>query len=300
MNNTGSRQQLLQLSLERLGMLTPLLVYVMESGELQLMHGFNRLEACRNLGWEAAPCHLLPPQTPLTDRLELLISCHWQTLQDGIIPRVRLLHLALQMGLSREDAFTRIMPLLRFEGHERVLRRCESVAALPSEVLDFCEVKGFSLKQCVHLTRHPPELLALVFTWREQLSLTASIIEELLEQIKDYLHANNLKTGDFLNLPAIREIIADRCSLQERTRRMRQLVRTLRYPLLTEIQHRMENIRNRMDLPANVRTTWDPSLEQRAVVLHITLNNPEVWSTTQLGLASPSVAQGIDKLLEEL
>ncbi len=299
-DTTDPRHLLLLRSLERLGMQTPLLVQTSDTGELHLMEGFRRLEAARGLGWETAPCRVLPPDIPLPERLDLLLSCRWGRLQSGIVPKSRFLNLALGLGLPRKNVLSRIMPLLQLEGHEWVLRHCEAVAALPAGVLDYCELKGFSLKQCTHLSRHPGELLELVFAWRERLGLTASIVAELLEHIRDYLRAHHLTTKDFLDLPNLREVMDAPCSVQERTRRLRRLVRSLRFPLLTEVEQRMEGIRRRMGLPANVRASWDPSLEQRAVELHITLNDPQAWPATRDGLAAPSIAQGIEELLEEL
>jgi hypothetical protein len=142
--------------------------------------------------------------------------------------------------------------------------------------------------------------VALVFSWRDRLSLTASVAEELLEHLKDHLRAAEATPEELARRPEVRALLEAPLGPQEKTRRLRELVRRLRFPLLTGANDRLEGIRARLGLPGNVRLSWDPTLERHAVDLRITIQDPGEWPATLEFLGSSVVERGIAEMLEEL
>lgn len=285
-------------SLRQLGQLTPLLAQRHGDGTVHLMDGFARVAAARTLGWPSLQARLLEPTLPAEERVALLAVIRSADLADSVVARAQLLQLGHELGVPHARLRDRILPLLGWEPHERVLRRCLAVAALPQEVLDFCRAKHFSFKQCVHLTHHPSALLAQVFGWRDRLTLSASILSELLEQLRDYLRSAGLRASDVADVGEIRAILDSDGTPQERTQRLRAAVRALRFPLLSATNAELATLRDALSLPATVEMRWDPTLEQRAVELHLRVRSAAEWCRTRDALAEGAIEHGIDRMLE--
>lgn len=293
-------QALLSRSLEALGLQSPLLVHEERPDSLHVVDGFRRTMVARRLGWETVACRVLPPETSIASVLELLLVSRRRSFEESLVTRIRFLRLAIELGVARATLCRDFLPALALDGHEQVLRRCEAVAKLSEEVLSFCEEKSLSLKQCFRLTRHPPELLSLVFSWKSSLSLTRSMLEELLEQLNDYLRAHDAAPEDLLRQPDIQGVLESRLHPQERTRHLRDVVRRLRFPTLTASNRRMEGIRAGLSLPPNVVVSWDPTLERHALDLRITIREPRDWAATLAALQTGGVDRGLCALLEAL
>ncbi len=287
-------------SINAMGLVQPIVVHEYTPGQYHLIDGNARWTAMRATGRTTIACGLLDNNTPPDELMRYFFLVHRERIMKTAVSRVRFLRLARNVGVPVDTLRDQFLPLIGFEAHQRLIRRCEAVAALPDAALAFCHEKNFSLKQCVHLTRHSTELLGLIFRWRERLALTASIVEELSEHIKDYLRAHEMTVEEFEQLPAIIEIMRTDYSPQERTKALRRTVRTMRFPLLSEAQSNMEAIKASMRLPKEVELRWDPALEQKAVELRIRLQDEEKWNSLVEAMGSGETRQGIRALLERL
>ena len=287
-------------SIARIGLIEPIVVHELANGERHILDGVARWAAVREIEQTHIAACLLSPQTDPSELMRLYFLAHRSRVMVSAVNRVRFLDLAKQTGVTSEALRDEFLPLVGFDAHDRLARRCATVAELPGPVLDFCHEKRFSLKQCVHLTRHPVELLELLFQWRDRLALTASIVGELAEHIRDYLRASDLQVAEFADLPIITEVMQNDASPQERTAALRRVVRKLRFPMLTEIQTTLESIRGDMRLPKGVELRWDPTLEQKALELRIRLHDEKCWPETIKRLASAETEAGLHALLERL
>ncbi len=193
-----------------------------------------------------------------------------------------------------------MLPALGLRGHRSIVKRCLAVAELPAPVAEFCAAKGFSLKQCAHLTRHPRELLELVFSWRDRINLTASLAEELVDDLGDYLRARAMAPADLAAHDDIRAVLESGEHPQRAARTLRDRVRELRAPVLTGTNRRMDAVAGALALPKSVRLTWDRSLERRELGIHVTLRDPHEWREALASLEREDVESAVADLLEDL
>jgi len=203
-------------------------------------------------------------------------------------------------GVADEHLCDRLLPALGLQPHPRVLARCLPIAELPAPVADFCAQKGFSLKQCAHIARHSRELLDEVFSWCDRINLTASLAEELLDDLTDFLRARDLSPAELAERTDIRAVLESGDNPQQAARALRDLVRSLRAPVLTSTNQRMDAVATSLALPSRVRLQWDRSLERRELGLRISLRDPEEWPETLARLSRADVEQAIASLLGEL
>ncbi len=290
----------LKSSMAALGLQTAVLLHETGAGRLCVVDGFRRLGAAAALGWQTIPARVLSPEISGVELFALVAEARRERLAASLVKRLRFLHLAHTMKIEQSALIARFMPLLGMESHEHVLRRCLIAAQLPEDVLDFCETKNFSLKQCLHLTRHPREQLEWIFAWRERLSLTASMMEEVLNHLKDYLNGSETSLEELKARPDLNAILYAEASAQERTRQLRDWIRSLRFPLLTRTNRELEQTRDEMHLPAHIRVSWDPTLEHQRLDIAISITSREAWRGAQEMLGKASFEQGLADLLEGL
>lgn len=281
------------------GILTPLIVHDF-AGTLHLVDGFKRLACATRLGLATLPCRILPETTPTASVLELLLHEQRNFIASSAAGQARFVRLAKILGLDEATIIQRVLPALNLQAHPRVLERLLAVGSLPDEVLALCEEKHFSLKQCVHLTKHPPEWLAQFFRWRDRLAITASVLEELLDRFRETLRIEQIPLDELLKAPGLEAIFEAEMSPQERTQRLRAWIRARRFPRLTEIEDRMRRTCETMKLPGGVTLQWDPSLERRELKLRIDLTEPEQWGPCIEALREESISAGIKQLFEDL
>jgi hypothetical protein len=191
-------------------------------------------------------------------------------------------------------------PLLGLESHAAVLKKLKAIDKLPQKVLDFCDEKHFSMRQCSSLTRYPSDLLSQVFSWKDDLYLTASMAEEILTNLKDYLWGNGISLAEFIDDKEVKDLFNSSLYAQERTRRFRSLLRKRRFPILTDVNLKMDHIRKKISLPDNIKLSWDPTLEKRELRLALTIHEPEDWDNNLKVLKRGSLKQGIADMLKDL
>ncbi len=287
-------------SIKAIGLMEPIVVHEVTPGHAHVVAGFVRCAALREVGETHIACRFLPADTDPGEIMRFYYQAHRARIMQSVVNRVRYLQLVERVGVAADSICERFLPLVGFDAHDRLLRRCRAVAGLPEPVLRFGHEKNLSMKQCVHLTRHPGELLERLFQWREGLALTASLVSELAEHIKDYLRAGGLSAAEFAQLPSIRAILSSDQSPQERTRDLRRVVREMRFPILTETRNALEAIKGSMGMPREVEVSWDPALEQRAVELRIRLRDGSDWPKLLARLNDQGTEQGLNALLQRL
>ncbi len=202
--------------------------------------------------------------------------------------------------MARNVLCQEFLPRLGLEGHEKVLRQCEAISRLPKEMLDFCREKKFSMRQCMALTRQPDALLQQMMAWREQLSLTASLIEELLTQIKDLLRIRHQDITTFIASKEISDILNAKSPKQEKTHLLRRLIKNWRYPILSQAQENLHTIYQQIPLPEQTRLKWDESLERKELILQLTVCEVEEWRQRIAELQNQAVIDGVEQLLGQL
>ena len=288
----------LQLSMQQMGLLSPIIVH-RHQGKYCILDGFKRLQIAETLQIKELPCHVLPPNTPLLQLAVFLFQKNQPILIDSAAQRSKFFTHFQQLGLTKDDTGA-LFTLMGIENHPRLLRQYLSVGELPDDVLIFCHEKRFSLKQCTHLSKHPRALLIQLFAWRDKLHLTAGIIEEILGNFKDILRAEQLEFNTLANEPAFIELMEKNCTVQQRTLALRTWLRLRRFPRLSKIQNKMNGIAQSLSLPPQIKLQWDSTLENRALSFTVHFTEPEQWPGLLNTLQQDSIHQAITLLLDEI
>jgi hypothetical protein len=124
--------------------------------------------------------------------------------------------------------------------------------------------------------------------------------EEILANLKDYLRGTDISLAEFINDKEVKDLFNASLNAQERTRRFRSLLKKRRFPILTDVNLKMDQLRKQISLPDNIKLSWDPTLEKKELRLALTIHEPEDWDNNLETLKKVSLKQGIAAMLKDL
>lgn len=296
----GNRKKLIDLSLDVLSTLSPLVVYKDEQHETHLIHGFNRVSWLERNGVEKTDCVILDEKTPVANIAKYILAIRYPFILSSAASRAVFYAFLKKIGVDEQVLINDFLPCLGLDSHEKVLKRSLRIASMPDKVIEFCHSKGFSFKKCVNFSGYDRELIKKVFELKDVMSFSASVLEEILGNMRDFSRMSGSGYAEILERTEIIELLNQDLSPSEKSAAFRQVLKKLRYPLLTEINSRISDITANMNLPNNVNITWDNSLENREVVIHLSVRNDRTFLAGTDAVSDPVTVDGIKRILNQL
>ena len=248
------------------------------------------------------PCHILAASTPPAALLRLLLNAHGPVFMATAMSRCLFAGIAVDSGMVPSDEFIRdFLPDLDLESHPRILQRCRNITAMPGALRQFCHEKKFSLKQCYQLARQTDDTALRLLNPDFALHLTAALLDELSTGISEILRRDHCTFAEFLQRTEAGKILEDgQLSSQERTKALRRVVRARRFPILTNGNRRLQDLRRQLNLPRQVSLSWDPVLERPDLELRARIQGGDQWQGIVSSLNQPGAAGIVSAMLEEL
>lgn len=286
-------------SLDRRGMLSPLLVHGnKKEGTFRIIDGFRRAEWAVSRGIAELSCLALYGLEK-TGVMVLVHEAQAHVVRTAAL-KAGFLGFLEGNGVSRETMLRDFMPLLGLPESSHLLKNYLRVAGLSGEVLRFGHEKGFSLKKLMNLSYYRGKLVELFFASASGLSLSASLVEEMLGNINDILRRDGISPEEFFAGQDVAGLLGSDMDPREKTRRFRQMVRRLRFPGLTGIEQDMEAARQRFLSGGSFSISWDPSLENRALKVSAVVKSPEEFQCLVEDLGRRERADGIRAIFSHL
>lgn len=295
-----SRETGLDRSFEEFGVLTPVTVFRDDEDRYHLIDGFKRIRFARNADIPAIEAVVLPGTT-LTEEIVAMILYHrWAIIRESVINKVQFVSFAVASGSSDEWIIQYLCMPLELKPHRSFLAECERVHGLPQEVKRFCHEKRFSLKQVLNLTYYPEDLLRQLMLWRPKLKFSASALDEIASNLKDYLRSVQGGMYDFIAEPEVKNIIESDLSPRERTQKIRAFVSRKRFPVLTDVNENIERVVHDLALPEEITVAWDRTLENRSVEIVVKVKDGKQWQGIAEKLGSYDIEAALRNILDKL
>jgi hypothetical protein len=281
-------------SIKENGILCPIVFFGKENGFV--IDGIQRLQISKDLNLNTVPTVVLNDvkfETALGGRLIALQG------RLSLIQKLKIIHhFHDELKLSRSVITNKFLPLLQFPNQDSVLRKCLQVMSLPLKILDLCEVKKFSLKQCFQLTRVSSDLIESFSTHLSQFSFSASVFFECLDAVHDYLRKHNLSATSFWTEETIVSILNSKKTEIEKTNEMRNYLNNVSYPILLS---RNQDIEKQVaKLPKPFKVKWDKALEIREVSLSLTCRSEDEFKNIVQELSKEETSKVITTVLDSL
>ncbi len=287
-------------SFDSLGILYPIIVYKDNKGRLQLVDGKKRVQHANQNRTDKIRATVLAENTPVTDIIVLILCNKRQDIEASTINKIQFLHFASSLNAPEPWLLHTLCIPFEFKPHSDFLQECERINNLPRELKLFCHDKKFSLKQVLNLSYHPLDLLMQIIKWKSTIQLTASILDEIASNLKDYLKLHRKDINDFLSGSEINEILESSLSPRDKTDKIRKYIYMMRYPVLSETNDKIGSVIEDLNLPGNISINWDRSLENKKLDIGIEVRDPKKWTEILKKLESQEIKDAIEKTLNEL
>ncbi len=187
-----------------------------------------------------------------------------------------------------------------FKPYIEFLKDCDRINNLPEEIKLFCHEKKISMKQILNLSYYPEDILLQLMQWRSGIQLTASTMNELASNLKDHMRAQHRTIKDLVLENEVQEVIQSSMSPRDKTERLRKLIHAKRFPVLSEINTRIEEKVSQLNLPESISVNWDRTLENKNVGIAVRLHDHGQFEGLLKILDSPEVGKIVKDILDEL
>lgn len=287
-------------SFDTLGILYPVIVYADDKKRYHLVDGRKRVQFAKEMREPRIRASILPMSTPVTDIITLIFCNKRNEIESSIMNKVQFLCFAMALNASESWILQSLCIPFEFKPHREFFRECERIYNLPEELKLFCHDKSFSLKQLLNLTYYPKDLLVQLITWKSDLQFTASTLDEIASNLKNYLKRENKNIIDFLSEPDIQELFDSSLSPRDKTEKLRQLIYLKRFPTLSETNARIfKNVKS-LNLPREINIKWDRTLENKMIDISIHIKDQKHWQKLLDTLNSLESKNVIQSILDEL
>jgi hypothetical protein len=297
-SRTGDR--ILERSVEESGILNPVIVYEDRNSRYHLVDGWKRVEIALEKDTKNVEAAVLPDTTALTDIISLIYCDKIGEINESVINKIEFIYFALYLDADKEWIVKHLCTPFGLKPHSSFLEECRRIHHLPQELKFFCHEKRLSLKQIANLSYYPDEIITQVLKWKSLIHLTASIMDEIAVNLRDYLKASGKGLKDFLCEAEVKEVFDDSLNIRERTERLRNLLRQKKFPILTEVNSRIQGNIDSLNLPEEIIMDWDRTLENKRLDITLNLKDPAQWPDMVSKLKSDSINEAINKILDEL
>ena len=287
-------------SFNSIDILSPVVVYRDENNQYHLIDGEKRLRFLEKSNQRTINAIILPHETPVTDIITLIFCNKKDVITSSIINRLQFICLAMDLDAPESWIIQSLCIPLELRPHRDFLSECKRVMDLPHDLRLFCHEKKFSLKQILNLTLYPQDLIEQVIKWKNDLHLTASILDEITQDLNDYLKRHGRGIKDFLQEPDVQELFDSSHSPRQRTEKLRQLIKLKKYPVLSATNQRIQGIVDSLDLPGEVKIQWDKTLENRHLSITIDIKDGMQLRKIIDRLGTTKIIKGINSVLDEL
>ena len=259
---TDRNNELLQNSIERVGLLYPPYLYYNKNAQYyQIVCGLRRIRACITAGWKEISANIIDPGS---DEKELFLLSLYDNLSHRVLDPVEQARAALKLlAYYAEDTVIReYLPLMGLPPHEKAFAHLLGVAHLEPVIQDgmvqgkICEAVAAKL---AYLKEEDRKALFGLFS---RIHLSASKQEEIVSYCMDISLREEIGYNTILQEREIQKIIAeDKVPLSQKGDRIRAHLRKRRFPRLSQYEEKFLQQRKNLRLPAGVQLLPPPSFE---------------------------------------
>lgn len=256
-------------SIRRIGLINPPLLRKRPDGRYQIVSGYRRISASRELGIYSMHCRMVPPET--SDEACLLLSLYDNISHRELNPIEKSTALnRLLSCYSEEKIVNDFLPLLKIQPHITQFKAYQPLCLLDQGIQDAIIDGILDVQSALRLARLDPEsrecLARLLISLRLSVSKQAEVITTVAEiGLRDGVSLRTV-TGD----PEIQSTLTnDKLNRPQKGDAVLRLLREKRYPRLTAKERQVKGALSRIKLPPGASITPPPFFEDNRYCLSV-------------------------------
>ena len=286
-------------SIEKAGVINPILVTRNETGRFDIVSGYRRILALRALRETKVLCKDVTAVFPsfferfLTNFYDNLSLRTFNDIEKALV-----LH-KLQRYLSGKEIVAEFMPLLSLPSHEDTLKFYLELITLEEELQLAIAKKEISVKAAKALMEFDLSSQKILFQWVNALRFNLNQQVKLFEYAQDIGRREGRTITQVLSEESFLLILNDaRLNTPQKAKKVLETLRVRRYPRLAHAQQVIGRTLAAIPLPRGAAIHYDPSLEDPNYHLEVDFADGKELRNTLEGLLARDELESIPAMWE--
>ena len=257
----GLSLSMLRDSIENIGVLNPPVIKEKLGDGYCAVCGYKRLLVCRDLGISRLRCAIIDHGAE--DRDAFLLSFYDNLSHRQLNPMEKSMAIAgLQRYYADEFIVRNFLPLLGLPPRNSVLMRIKSLLDLDQDIKDALADNRLDEGAAIKLLNFSSQERIMLFQFLTLLKFSRNKRNEIIDTIYDITQRDECSMSDILNSKGLKDILGNKeLNIPQKGKRVRHLLRKLRYPKIVKAEEDFLRIQGELDLGDDIRLTPPPFFE---------------------------------------
>ncbi len=267
-------------SLSDVGLLNPpCLKYCPSQKAYRIVCGFQRIQAAQHLGWKEIPAWIL--DSALDDKTLLLCSLHDNLAHREFNPVEKAGCVKKLLDcLPRQEIVSTWLPRLGLPPKTKSLDSALAIAGLDKELRNAILQGILAEKSAVRLAGMQSADREALFSLFSRAHFSTSKQAEIIEYCRDIAARDGIDISAVLQDKRIWAVLdREQLTRSQQGEKIRQIIKKIRYPRLTEREKRFADTKKRLGLPRGIDLISPPFFEGNTYQMHISFSTPRELST---------------------
>ncbi len=269
-------------SIKSVGVINPITLRHTQEGTYQLVTGYKRFLACQELNRQTIPALIYEPHD-LSPMQAFLYNLH-----DNIFTRtlnvIEKFNVCLKLikvyAVSEEEVVRQYLPLMGEEPSYKILHQYLALEQLIDSMRSHVIETGMALSSANRIAEFSPSTQMSLLSVLKHVDPSTSKLNELLTLIREIAARDGTSVEEILQRYQLLTIVADpSVAAPEKVQALRQTLRSVRLPHLTERQHQLTSLIQGLQLPDSAKLIADPYFEDPKLKLEYQFSRPDELNT---------------------
>jgi ParB/RepB/Spo0J family partition protein len=249
-------------SVQRVGLLEPLLVRKRDDGRYQLICGFKRAEALRLIAVPEVEAFVYP-QGALDDIQALLLQMGHNIVRPlNLVEKAQALGKLLAFGCPEREVIDRYLSLLGLQPSIRILKQVTGLMGLEQGLQEYLVRKNLSLSTSTLFLHLDKEGQATILPLLEALGPGENRVKEIISFLREISLRDGVSIASLISKKEIGELIDDQeTSRPQRLEHLRRVLKEMRFPRLTAMENTFADYERSLSLPPQISFHPPPFFE---------------------------------------
>lgn len=265
-------------SIKAVGLVQPINVRHTPEGTYQIVTGYKRVLVLQELGRQSVPAIVHEP-ADLSPTQAFLWSLH-----DNAITRplnlieksTALVKLGQFYSVSEEELVKQFLPLVDEDPSYKILHQLLSLSALTEPLKGHVVMTDMALSSASRVAEFTPSTQQALLPVLAHIRPSGNKLNELLSMIREISARDGMTVEEILNHYQLLQVVADPTTAAvDKVRALRQALKGLRLPQLSERQSRLASLIEGLELPESAKIITDPYFESQRMKLEYHFSQPE-------------------------
>lgn len=272
----------LKRSIKSVGIVQPINLRHTPEGTYQIVTGYKRVLVMQELSRQSIPALIHEPND-LSPTQAFLWNLHDNAITRSlnVIEKSAALTKLMQFYSMQEDELVRqFLPLLSEDPSYKILHQLMSLSQLTEPLKNHIVMTDLALSSASRISEFTPSTQQALLGVLSHIRPSTNKLNELLSIIREISARDGMSVEDILNRYQLLHVVADpNTAPADKVRALRQALRGVRLPQLTERQNHLAGLIANLDLPDAAKLTTDPYFESQKMKLEYQFSQPEELGT---------------------